>query len=55
VTAGQPVNERLDWVDIIEEVESVGRGDLRAVASLLPQALMHMPKAEAWPSALSAG
>ena len=31
IAAGEPVNERPDWANIIEEVESVGRSDLRAV------------------------
>ena len=53
IAAGEPVNERPDWVNIIEEVESVGRSDLRAVESLLLQAFMHMLKAEAWPNLLS--
>src|ERR1700750_2428978 len=53
IAAGEPVNERPDWVNIIEEVESVGRSDLRAVQSLLQQALMHMLKAEAWPNSLA--
>jgi hypothetical protein len=53
IAAGEPVNERPDWVNIIEEVESVGRSDLRAVESLLLQAFMHMLKSEAWPDSLS--
>ena len=53
VAAGDPVNERPDWGNIIEEVESVGRGDLRAVRSLLLQALVHRLKAEAWPASPS--
>ena len=53
IAAGEPVNERPDWVNIVEEVESVGRSDLRAVESLLLQALMHMLKAAAWPNSLS--
>ena len=51
VAAGEPVNERPDWVNIIEEVESVGREQLHAVESLLFQALLHMLKAEGWPQA----
>ena len=50
IAAGEPVNERPDWPNIIEEVESVGRSDLRAVESLLLQALVHMLKAEVWPT-----
>ena len=53
IVAGEPVNERPDWVNIIEEVESVGRSDLRAVTSLLLQSLLHSLKAEAWPDSPS--
>lgn len=51
IAAGEPVNERPDWPNIIEEVESVGRSDLRAVELLLLQALVHTLKAETWPNA----
>jgi hypothetical protein len=44
----------LDWTNIIEEIESVGRSQVEAVESLLFQALVHMLKAEAWPLSLSA-
>ena len=47
--AGEPVNERPDWANIIEEVESVGRSQFNAVESLLVQALLHDLKSEAWP------
>jgi len=47
--AGQPGNEAPDWVNIIEEVESVGRSQLSAVRSLLMQALAHDLKAKMWP------
>jgi uncharacterized protein DUF29 len=48
--AGELVNEaELDWPNIAEEIESVGRSQLSAVQSLLRQALIHMLKAEAWP------
>ena len=48
--AGEPVNEaELDWPNIAEEIESVGRSELHAVESLLFQALLHRLKAEAWP------
>ena len=53
LAAGEPVNERPDWPNIIEEVESVGRSDLRAVQSLLLQALLHKLKSEAWPESPS--
>jgi len=48
--AGQRANDgAIDWSNVIEEVESVGREQLHAVESLLVRALVHMLKAEAWP------
>lgn len=48
--AGELVNNAaLDWPNIAEEIESVGRSQLSAVRSLLTQALLHDLKAEAWP------
>jgi hypothetical protein len=48
--AGELVNEaELDWSNIAEEIEDVGRSQLHSVESLLVQALRHMLKAEAWP------
>src|SRR3954447_11257259 len=48
--AGELVNEaELDWPNIAEEIESVGRDQLHAVESFLVQALLHDLKAEAWP------
>jgi len=50
VAAGQrPTDRDLDWSNIIEEIESVGREQLHAVGSLLVQALAHVLKASAWP------
>lgn len=54
VAAGERVNDQVDWENVIEEVESVGREQLHAVESLLVQALVHMLKAEAWPLARDA-
>jgi hypothetical protein len=48
--AGERANDvALDWPNIIEEIESVGREQLHAVESLLLLALIHRLKAEAWP------
>jgi Domain of unknown function DUF29 len=48
--AGERANDKaIDWSNIIEEIEDVGRSELRSVESLLVQALRHMLKAEAWP------
>jgi Domain of unknown function DUF29 len=46
--AGERINE-IDWPNVIEEVESVGREQLHAVESLLTKVFLHMLKAEAWP------
>lgn len=42
-------NDAIDWPNVIEEIEDVGRSELRSCRSLLRQALRHMLKAEAWP------
>ena len=50
--AGELVNDgELDWPNIADEIEGVGRGQLYRVESLLTQALLHMLKAKSWPSA----
>jgi hypothetical protein len=49
VAAGEPVNEKPDWPNIVEEIESVGNEQRHAVESLLLQALIHMLNVEAWP------
>ena len=40
----------LDWENIIEEIESVGNSELRAVESNLIQALIHALKIQGWPA-----
>ena len=48
--AGELVNDSdIDWPNVAEEIEDVGRSQLHAVESLLAQSLRHMLKAEAWP------
>ena len=49
LAAGERINDEIDWENVVEEVESVGREQLHAVESLLVQALVNMLKAEAWP------
>jgi hypothetical protein len=47
---GEWVNDaELDWPNIAEEIESVGREQLHAVRSLLRQAIIHRLKVMAWP------
>jgi hypothetical protein len=51
--AGELINEaELDWPNIAEEIEDVGRSQLHAVESLLMQAMIQLLKAQAWPLAL---
>lgn len=54
LAAGERVNDQLDWKNLIDEVESVGREQLHAVDSLLFQALLHMLKAQGWPQSRDA-
>ena len=49
VAAGERVND-LDWEHVIEEVEDVGKSELRACTSLLRKALEHLLKLHGWPS-----
>jgi hypothetical protein len=52
--AGELVNDaELDWPNIAEEIEDVGKSQLQAVESHLILALLHDLKAEAWPRSLS--
>jgi hypothetical protein len=39
----------LDWDNLVEEIEAVGRSELHAVESHLILAFLHDLKAEAWP------
>jgi hypothetical protein len=48
VAAGERVND-VDWEHVIEEVEDVGRSELKTVRSLLRRAVEHALKAAAWP------
>lgn len=49
------VNEAVDWPNLIEEVESLGRSDLDKIEGALAAALKHLMKIAAWPRAMTAG
>lgn len=49
LAAGERPDEAVDWPNVIEELEAVGRSELRRCESLLIQALMHLLKLNAWP------
>jgi Domain of unknown function DUF29 len=52
--AGERVNDgAIDWPNIVEEIEDVGRSERNSVESHLVQALLHDLKAEAWPLSLA--
>jgi hypothetical protein len=48
--AGELVNDAdIDWPNVAEEIDDMGKSVLRSVASHLVQAILHDLKAEAWP------
>jgi hypothetical protein len=49
-TATARTNDAIDWPNIIEEIESVGNEQRHAIESLLLQALIHLLKAQGWPT-----
>jgi hypothetical protein len=44
LASGERLNDAVDWENVIEEVEAVGRSEMRACESLLLQALIHLLK-----------
>lgn len=55
LSAGERVNEAVDWPHVIEEVQDVGLSELRACESLLQQAMAQLLKLHAWPESQAAG
>ena len=53
LAAGERVNASVDWDNVIEELESVGRAQVQACESLVTQALVHLLKQRACPTAPS--
>ena len=47
--AGEGVQDQIDWDDLVEEVESLGRSARVATESLLRRALEHLLKIRGWP------
>lgn len=51
LAAGEQANDRdLDWPNITEEIEAVGRSELRSCEALLMQAVAHRLKQACWPN-----
>lgn len=55
LAAGERVNDAVDWPNVIEELEDVGRSELSACNSLMRQALVHLLKLHAWPDSQAVG
>ena len=53
LAAGERLNGAIDWPNLIEEIEAMGRSELRACESLLSQALLHLLKLQAWPESMA--
>lgn len=51
MAAGERVNDKVDWPNVIEEIDSVGRSELRAVTSALKNAMQHKLYLLGWPHA----
>ncbi len=49
IAAGDVPNVAPDWLNIIEEVETLGRSELHTCESQIRQALVHLLKMRAWP------
>jgi hypothetical protein len=47
---GERVNDQIDWQNVAEEVEAVGRSERRACESYILQALLHDLKIKAFPA-----
>ena len=54
LAAGERLNETVDWANVIDEVETVGRSELHGCENLLQQATVHLLKQHAWPTSRSA-
>jgi hypothetical protein len=50
IAAGEAVNDRIDWSNIIDEVETVGRSERSALRSHIGTVLEHLMKLQASPA-----
>ncbi len=54
LAAGERLNEEIDWLNVIEEVQDVGRSELRSCRIVLRHAMTHLLKLHAWPGSQAA-
>jgi hypothetical protein len=50
MAAGERVNDQVDWPNVIEEIEDVGRSELRAVRAALRLGMQHKLYLLGWPT-----
>ncbi len=48
--AGDPVNDQVDWENVAEEIESLGKRDKRELTNRIAGILVHLIKLEASPA-----
>jgi len=53
LAGGERVNDQVDWENVIEEVESVGNEERKAVASALMRGMQHKLYVMCWPQTQS--
>jgi hypothetical protein len=54
MAAGEGVNDKVDWPNVIDEIDSVGRSEVRTVMSALKNAMQHKLYLLGWPNAQAA-
>lgn len=54
IAEGERLNAAVDWLHVIEEIEAMGRSELRSCGSYLRQAMFHLLKLHAWPGSQAA-
>ena len=54
LASGERLNDAIDWPNVIEEVQDLGRSELRACSSLVEQAMVYMLKLHLWPDSPAA-
>ena len=55
LASGERLNEAVDWPNVIEEIEDLGRSQLQACESLLLQAFVHLLKLRLHPESDAVG
>ena len=51
LAAGERVNDQIDWLNVAEEIEALGKSDRRELHSRIATVLLHLIKLQASPAA----